>query len=102
MRGSSQRSVNASPRQHSPDILASLSSSYLWHGSSVQSHNDSAHIFIAMLDIEVDLVGDLGALRSLGGLGEEDEDECEDQQAADGQFLERLHLEAIFRSVGVV
>lgn len=32
----------------------------------------SAHVLVSMLDVEVHLVGDLGALRSLNGLRDEE------------------------------
>jgi hypothetical protein len=44
-----------------------------------------------MLDVEVDLVCNLGALLRLGGLGEEDEGESQDQQHADRKALEVGH-----------
>lgn len=63
----------------------------LGHRLAVQAHNDAAQVLVAMLDVEVDLVGDLGALLSLGGLGEEDEDEGDDQADADEESLEIGH-----------
>ena len=48
----------------------------------------SAEVLVTMLDVEEDLVGDLGALRSLDGLGAEegrdgDEEEAEREPAED-------------------
>lgn len=46
-----------------------------------------------MLNVEVDLVGDLGALAgSLGGLGEVDESEGQDDQHGEKDTLDARHL----------
>ena len=60
----------------SPEVLHSLGNSL-----SVQAHHDGAHGLIAMADLEEDLVGNLGALDSFGGLGEEQEGDGQDQQS---------------------
>ena len=54
----------------------------LWRSLSIQSHHNSAQLLISLLDIEVDLVGDLGALLSFGGLSEVDE--CEGENDHEG------------------
>jgi hypothetical protein len=45
-----------------------------------------------MADVEVDLVGDLGAFDGLRGLGEEEEGDSEDQEYGDYESLEVEHL----------
>jgi len=47
---------------------------------SVQTHHNSTHGVVAMLDVEVNLVCDLGALGSFSGLSEEQKGNSEDQQ----------------------
>lgn len=66
-------------------------SSHLWHGLAVQTQNYSAHLLVAMLNIEVDLVGDLRPLLCLGALSKEHKDDGEDQQDADKQSLNARH-----------
>jgi hypothetical protein len=51
----------------------------LGHGLAVQTHHDAAHGLVAMADVEVDLVGDLGTLDSLCGLGKEEDGDGDDQ-----------------------
>lgn len=51
----------------------------LGHSLAIQTHHDTTHGLVAMADVEVDLVGDLWALDSLGGLGEEGEGDDNDQ-----------------------
>lgn len=51
----------------------------LGNGLAVQPHHDAAHGLVAMADVEVDLVGDLGALDGLCGLGKEEDGDGEDQ-----------------------
>jgi len=46
---------------------------------AIQTHHDATHRLVAMADVEVDFVGDFGAFDGLGGLGEEDEGDGEDQ-----------------------
>lgn len=61
----------------------------LWHGLSVQSHHDAAQWLVAMLDVEVDFVGDLWAFAGGGGgLGEEEEGGGEDKEEGDDDALE--------------
>lgn len=40
----------------------------LGYGLAVKTHYDATNLLVAMLNVEVNLVGDLGALRGLGGL----------------------------------
>lgn len=58
----------------SPEVLDGLGDRL-----AVKAHHNAAHGLIAMADIEIDLVGDLGALRSFGGLGEENKGDSEDK-----------------------
>lgn len=51
----------------------------LGHSLAIQTHHDAAHGLVAMADVEVDLVGNLGALDGLRGLGEEGESDGENQ-----------------------
>lgn len=64
-------------------LLASCQSSEVLDGLrdslAVETHHDSAHGLVAMANVEIDLVGDLWALDSLGSLGEDDESDGEDQ-----------------------
>ena len=64
-------------------LLASSQSSEvlsgLWDSLAVKTHHNAAHRLVAMADIEVDLVGDLGAFDRLGRLGEENEGNGEDE-----------------------
>ena len=50
----------------------------LGHSPAIETHHDTTHGLVAMADVEVNLVGDLGALDSLGGLGEEGEGNNDD------------------------
>ena len=65
--------VLLSSRQRS-EVLNSLG-----HSLAIQTHHNTTHGLVAMADVEVDLVGNLGALDSLGGLGEECEGNNDDQ-----------------------
>ncbi len=58
----------------SPEVLDGLGNS-----AAVQPHHDTAHGFVAMADIEIDFVSNLGAFGCFGGLGEEDECDSENQ-----------------------
>ncbi len=44
---------------------------------AVETKGDAAKVLVAVLNVEVDLVGDLGALGGSGGLREEDQANCE-------------------------
>lgn len=44
---------------------------------AVETKGDAANALVAVLDVEVDLVCDLGALGGSGGLREEDQTNCE-------------------------
>lgn len=63
-------------------LLASSKSSEVLSGLrdslSVEAYNDTAELHIALLNIEVDLMGDLGALGSLGGAGKEQQSHHQD------------------------
>lgn len=51
----------------------------LGHSLAVKTDHDAAHGLVAMADVEVNLVGDLGALDGLRCLGEEGEGDGDDQ-----------------------
>lgn len=52
----------------SSEVLSGLGDSL-----SIQTHDNSAQLLVAVLNVKVDLVGDLGALGSLGRLDEEEQ-----------------------------
>jgi hypothetical protein len=58
----------------SAEVLSCLGDSL-----AVEAHNDTAELLVTLLNVEEDLVGDLGALGSLSCLGEEEEAEPKDQ-----------------------
>ena len=60
---------------------------------AVQADHDAAHVLIAMLHVKVDLVRDLGALRSFGGLSKVDKSQGTDQHQAGEDLLEVGHVE---------
>lgn len=62
----------------SAEVLGSLGDSL-----SVQTHGDAAEGLIAVGDVEVDLVGDLGALGSLSGLREEGQSHSGEEEGRD-------------------
>ena len=45
---------------------------YLGNSLAVKTKDNASHVLIAMLDVEVDLVGNLGSFGSFGRLGEEE------------------------------
>lgn len=67
---------------------------YFWCRLSIQSHDDPAQLFIALLDIEVDLVSDLGAFLSFGRLGKIGESEGQDDHKRHQDSLEGGHVDA--------
>ena len=67
----------------------------LWDSLSVETHNNATQWLVAMLNVEVDLVGDLWALAGgLGGIGEEEEGGSQDQEEGDNEALEVKHLDS--------
>lgn len=60
----------------------------------IQSHDNPAQLFIALLDIEVDLVSDLGAFVSFGRLGKIGESEGQDDHKRHQDSLEGGHVDA--------
>lgn len=58
----------------SAEVLSGLRDSL-----AVEAHDDTAEALLALLNVEVDLVGDLGALGSLSRLGEEEEAKSQEQ-----------------------
>jgi hypothetical protein len=65
---------------------------YLGDGLAVKTKDNASHVLIAMLDVEVDLVGDLGALASsLGSLSKVDKGEGQDDQHRKKDTLNGRH-----------
>lgn len=65
---------------------------HLRNGLAVKTKDDTAKVLIAMLNVEVDLVGDLGSLASrLSSLGEVDECEGQDDQHREENALNARH-----------
>ena len=52
--------------------------SSLWDGLAVKAHYDAAKRLIAMLDVEIDLIGNLGTLGGLGRLCKAEQDAEDD------------------------
>jgi len=75
---------------------------------AVKTHYDAAHGLVAMADIEVHLMSDLGAFCGIGSLGEEDEGEGDDEEDRDYESLHGEHrgggdeIFGYFRICGVV
>lgn len=66
---------------------------YLWHRATVQTHHNTSHALVAMLNVEINLLGDFGALRGFGGLREVDEAERQNDEERDEDTLNARHLE---------
>jgi hypothetical protein len=64
----------------------------LGDGLAVQAHDNAPDGLIAVLDVEVDLVGDLGALGSHGGLGEH-QASADHQRRGDNELLDVEHFD---------
>ena len=64
----------------------------LGDGLAVEAHDDAAKRLVAVGDVEVDLVGDLGALGSLDGLGHEEEAEAQEDRSGDKEPPEAEHF----------
>ena len=66
-------------------------------GPAVKTHHDATHRLVAMADVKVDLVGDLGTFGSLGCLAEEKEGDGEDQENGDNKTRHCEHLDSQLR-----
>ena len=65
---------------------------YLGNSLAVKTKDNASHVLIAMLDDEVDLVGDFGTLASsLGSLSKVDEGEGQDDQHRKKDTLNGRH-----------
>lgn len=65
---------------------------HLGNSLAVETKDNTSKVLISMLDVEVDLVGDLGSLAScLGSLGEVDEGEGQDDQHREEDTLKARH-----------
>ena len=62
----------------------------LGDGLAIEAHDNAAEGLVAVLDVKVDLVGDLGALGGLGRLGEH-EAGAQHQRGGDSETLEAEH-----------
>lgn len=63
----------------------------LGNGLAVESHNDAAELLLAMLNVKVDLVGDLWAFCGLCGLGKEQGAQAEEQGGGEDEAPEIEH-----------
>jgi hypothetical protein len=70
----------------SPEVLGRLG-----HRLAVETHDNAAERLIAMRDVEVDLVGDLGALGGFSALREENQADSEEQRGGHEDALEVKH-----------
>ena len=59
---------------------------------AVKAHDDATERLVAVGDVKVDLVGDLGALGSLDGLGHEEEAEAQEDRSGDEKPPEAKHF----------
>lgn len=80
----------------SEPLLASRKSSEvlgcLWHSLAVKTHHNASNLFIAVLDVEVDLVGDLWSLSSsCSSLSEKDKDDGQNDHQRDEESLNGCH-----------
>lgn len=64
----------------------------LGDGLAIETHNDAAEGLVALLNVEVDLVGDLGALGCLGGLRKE-QHRAEEQRGGEEESPQAEHLD---------
>lgn len=62
---------------------------------AVKAHGNTTKVLITVLEVEVDLVGDLGATLSLSRLGEEDRHNSEEKGGVDEDLLDVEHIERI-------
>ena len=73
-------------------MLQTRQKAHLGDSLAVETKDDTSEVLVAMLDVEVDLVGDLGSLAScLGSLGEVDESEGQDDQHREEDTLNARH-----------
>ena len=72
----------------SSEVLSSLGDSL-----AVETEGDTAQLLIAVRDVEVDLVGDLGALGSFSGLREQNHAESKQDNGRSQEALEVEHDE---------
>lgn len=69
----------------------------LGHGLAVEPKGDATEVIVALLNVKVDLVGDLGALGGRGGPGEEDQANGEEQHGRSHEATEVEHFWWPFR-----
>lgn len=74
----------------------------LGHRLAVQTQDDAAQVLFAVLDVEVDLVGNLGALGRGGGAAEEQHAHAEEQRGRDDEPPEVEHCGRVLNGVGEV
>ena len=75
------------PSREGAEVLGGLGD-----GLAIETNDDAANGLVALRDIEVDLVGDLGSLCSLGGLGEEEQAHSEQHSRGHEQPPEIEHF----------
>lgn len=68
----------------------------LGDGLAIETHDNTANGLIAVGNVEVDLVGDLGPLCGLGGLGEEEQAQPEQHARGEEQPPNVEHLVFVF------
>lgn len=66
----------------------------LGDGLAVEAHDNAAEGLVTLLNVEVDLVGDLGALRCLGGLRKE-QHRAEEQRSGEEESPEAEHFDEV-------
>lgn len=70
----------------STEVLGGLGDSL-----AVEAHDNAAQVLLAMLNVEVDLVGDLGALRCLSAAGEQQHTEAQEERGRNKNTLQIEH-----------
>ena len=71
----------------------------LGDGLAIEADDDAAEGLVALLNVEVDLVGDLGALGCLGGLRKEQHG-AEEQRSGEEESPEAEHLDCVYDGLG--
>ena len=75
-----------------PQCYRLKSKAHLGDSLAVEAKDNTSEVLVAMLDVEVDLVGDLWSLTScLGSLSEVDEGESQDDQHREEDTLNARH-----------
>jgi hypothetical protein len=72
-------------------------STYPWHSLAIKTNHNASDLFLAMLNIEVDLVCDFGPFGGLDCLAEVEEGGRADEEESDEETLEVGHCEEFKR-----